>query len=734
MRFYILLALCLYSFQIQAIPTFGFFNPIAALQADILKIINEVECLLSTKASIIPAILTKGNTNAATSNKCSSTGRTTATSAAVKTSVSSLQSVALSKWSSLQSLLSTTTTLPPILTTSVTITTAKTASSTSSVVSASTTAKTKSSTATASSTTAQASSITSQVTSSASSTQTISSSSVSSASGSSSTSKTVSSISAAGTPCAGNTAADRSKWCNYSTSTDYYNEVPNTGVTREYWFNVQDGIASPDGISRYVQTINGSIPGPTIIADWGDNVVVHVTNSLSVNGSTIHFHGMRQNYTNQNDGVPSITQCPIAYGATYTYKWRATQYGSSWYHSHVGLQAWEGVAGGIIINGPSTANYDVDKGTLLLTDWGHTTVDEQYQYAQTAGPPVMDTGLINGTNVFGEDGASNQTGSRFSTSVTSGSSYRLRLVNSAIDTHFKFSVDNHILTIMANDLVPIVPYQTEVLNIAIGQRYDVIVTANQASIASDFWIRTIPQASCSENNNPNNIKGILHYGSSTGLPTTTGYNFTDECIDESPSSLIPFVPKTVSASSINAEEAVTIAQNANKLFRWYLNNSTFLTEWEDPTVLMVEKGITTFTTANNLIELPNANEWVYLIIHSTLPVPHPIHLHGHDFFVVSQQAALYDPATAVSTYNLNNPPRRDVAFLPGGGYLVLAFETDNPGAWLAHCHIGWHTSQGFAMQFLERASEIPGILDSGSLQGTCDQWNGHPVHQEDSGV
>ena len=196
--------------------------------------------------------------------------------------------------------------------------------------------------------------------------------------------------------------------------------------------------------------------------------MVHVTNSLTTNGSSIHFHGIHQKNTNQNDGVPSVTQCPIAYGDTYTYRWRATQYGSSWYHSHVGLQAWEGVTGGIIINGPATANYDEDKGTLMLSDWGHETVDELYQKVQTVGPQSMTTGLINGTNVFGADGASNQTGSRFSTSVQSGKSYRFRLVNSAIDSQFKFSVDSHTMTVMAMDFVPIVPYQTEILNIAIG--------------------------------------------------------------------------------------------------------------------------------------------------------------------------------------------------------------------------------------------------------------------------
>jgi FtsP/CotA-like multicopper oxidase with cupredoxin domain len=29
---------------------------------------------------------------------------------------------------------------------------------------------------------------------------------------------------------------------------------------------------------------NGSVPGPTIEADWGDEIVIHVTNSLAHNG------------------------------------------------------------------------------------------------------------------------------------------------------------------------------------------------------------------------------------------------------------------------------------------------------------------------------------------------------------------------------------------------------------------------------------------------------------------
>jgi FtsP/CotA-like multicopper oxidase with cupredoxin domain len=95
-------------------------------------------------------------------------------------------------------------------------------------------------------------------------------------------------------------------------------------VTRTYTFELAQTTAAPDGYSRMVMAVNGSIPGPTIFADWGDWVEVHVVNTLteSKNGTSLHFHGIRQNYTNQMDGVSSITQCPTAPGDSYVYKWR----------------------------------------------------------------------------------------------------------------------------------------------------------------------------------------------------------------------------------------------------------------------------------------------------------------------------------------------------------------------------------------------------------------------------
>jgi hypothetical protein len=70
-----------------------------------------------------------------------------------------------------------------------------------------------------------------------------------------------------------NSAEDRSCWTDgFDLSTNYYEKVPDTGVTREYWFTIENGTAAPDGVELPVQLINGSFPGPTIIADWGDTV------------------------------------------------------------------------------------------------------------------------------------------------------------------------------------------------------------------------------------------------------------------------------------------------------------------------------------------------------------------------------------------------------------------------------------------------------------------------------
>lgn len=438
-----------------------------------------------------------------------------------------------------------------------------------------------------------------------------------------------------------------------------------------------------------------------------------------------------------------------------TYTFKASNYGFSWYHSHLSLQTYEGLFGPMLINGPQTAEADNDAGHLVVQDWNHIPVDEMYMDAEINGQRTMDTGLINGQNVYGYDNNPNQTGERYTvpTQFVSGQSYLFNIVNAAIQSTYKFYIDGHKMTVIATDFVPIVPYETDVLNINIGQRYSVIVTADQP--AGDYWLRFDNQNACASTVYSDNIKGIIHYSGGPGsTPTSDAYNYTRKftpagtilgtCEDEPLASLVPAVPINVGAESTEVSHTV-IVSNANpiNLYRWYLDGTTFQVNWADATLNSIVNNNTIPDYSGNLaVEVPNLGEWVYVIVESPIPLGHPIHLHGHDFHILAHGYGTYDSSVEL---NLDNPPRRDVAFLPGdgptgqGGYLVLAFFTDNPGVWLMHCHIGWHVSMGFALQFIENQDGINDtISDSCLLDNTCATWRDWAdekgIVTDDSGV
>jgi len=207
-------------------------------------------------------------------------------------------------------------------------------------------------------------------------------------------------------------------------------------------------------------------------------------------------------------------------------------------------------------------------------------------------------------------------------------------------------------------------------------------------------MRAVPQTACSENKSPNNIKGIVYCGDQPSTPTTSGHTYTDGCDDEAMSDLTPIVSETVSTSPFyNQSQPVSLGKNSGSLYRWKLNSTSMHVDWTDPTLMEVYRGHHSWVNTSGVIELPHKDVWTYVVIETTLSVPHPIHLHGHDFVIIAQGSGTYDgqPTT------LSRPPKRDTAMFPENGQLVIAFKTDNPGAWLMHCHIGWHTGEGFAI-------------------------------------
>jgi FtsP/CotA-like multicopper oxidase with cupredoxin domain len=251
-------------------------------------------------------------------------------------------------------------------------------------------------------------------------------------------------------------------------------------------------------------------------------------------------------------------------------------------------------------------------------------------------------------------------------------------VNAAADQHFRFIIDNHTLEVIANDFVPIVPYNTTQLSICVGQRYDIIVTAKR-STSGNFWLRAIPPTSCSESSATDKVKGIIRYdAASSADPTTSAYNYTDSCEDESQSDLVPYVALNASDTyAYGTCENFEVQVTDNGLL-WLMNKTTFRTQWEYPTLLQVAFSSATWLETQRVIHLPGADEWVYMVIHSPFAQAHPMHLHGHDFWVLGSGNGRFDLSMRESL-TLVNAPRRDVVMLPASGYVVIAIKTNNPG-------------------------------------------------------
>ena len=505
--------------------------------------------------------------------------------------------------------------------------------------------------------------------------------------------------------------------------------------------------------------INGQSPGPLIEANWGDTVSITVTNQLQNNGTEIHWHGIRQYGTNSADGVPGITSCPLAPGETKTYTWQACQYGSSWYHSHWLTQYGDGIKGPIVIHGPATDNYDIDMGPVLISDLFYPTAAGAYDWISHVGPGGSKNYLLNGVNTD----VNNTKGQHALWQLQPGKKHLFRLVNSAAQNMFAVHFDGHEIEVIASDFVPIKPYTTDWLNIAIGQRYDVIITANAAS--GNYFLRAVTQTGCPaacDNNGLGSANGILQYvGATLTLPQS---NFGSKtiadfaiCTDEPQASLIPWVSKDADETAFAAQVSTLPAGNVvptqtaddGLIFRWFLNNGFMDVDFTNPSLQTIANGGDNSSISNSLFIGGTKDTWVYFVIQNQFFAGHPIHLHGHDFYLLGQKAGSLLPPNApggappvlfsqadVSSLNFQNPPRRDTAMLVNNGWTVIGFQTDNPGTWLMHCHIVWHIDGGLGLQFVERESEIKDYVDS-TFSNTCSAYASYeassPAHQKTGG-
>ena len=308
---------------------------------------------------------------------------------------------------------------------------------------------------------------------------------------------------------------------------------------------------------RLFIAVNGRIPGPTIVVTEEQIVVVKVINKLTSEGISIHWHGMHQRRSPWMDGVAFISQAPIVPGAEFDYIFRASPAGTHWYHSHAGAQRTDGLFGALIVK--EKANFlatvktqlrvqfeEDDQHTLTLLDWQReSSLNLFVQLHSTLGfypdKPIGDIPRENSTSIYNRTRSSdgvevgpqpywsglingrgrhtNNTYSKLSIfDVSPGNTSRFRLIGAQSLFAYRFSIDEHMLKVIASDGHFIEPVDVHYVIVHTGERYDVLVTANQTQ--SNYWIR----AETLEDGESNSAEAILHYNGAQDVQDITMYS------------------------------------------------------------------------------------------------------------------------------------------------------------------------------------------------------------------
>ena len=345
-------------------------------------------------------------------------------------------------------------------------------------------------------------------------------------------------------------------------------------------------------------TFNGSSPGPELRVKQGDLVEVILRNEDVDQGVTIHWHGV--DVPNAEDGVAGITQNAVAPGESYTYRFRAEQVGTFWYHSHQvsASEVRRGLFGAFVIEPPGPA-----AGTLDLAVIAHT---------------------FDGIPTLNGDG---DVGRR---KVTPGTPMRLRLINSdSAEQRFTLGGTRfRVVAIDGTDVNGPTPLEDATLAIGGGGRLDLELTmpAGPVRLSLDGTgagigfspKRTPPRLA----GTPGEVFDPLTYGT----PSPTPFD---------------------ASSSFDRRFAFEITRkpgfyNGAPGLQWAINGGIY----PDGPMFVVEEG--------DLVEVTLTNDTKAI---------HPMHLHGHHVLVLSRDGEVASGSPWwVDTLNMQPGERYVVAF------------------------------------------------------------------------
>ncbi|GAK45524.1 copper resistance protein A [Tepidicaulis marinus] len=280
-----------------------------------------------------------------------------------------------------------------------------------------------------------------------------------------------------------------------------------------YELTIGETEVSFSGDNAKAFAVNGEVPGPLLRFKEGEDVTIHVTNTLDV-PTSVHWHGLL--LPGDMDGVPGFNGFPgIAPGETFTYRFPIRQAGTYWYHAHSAYQEQEGVYGPLVIDPKGADPVKADREhVIFLSDWTDErgaqvhanlkAMPDYYNYAQNT--------LLGFFREASEEGFSETLAERAAwgemrmmpSDIADVSGYtflmngqpertpwagtfkphervRLRLINGSAMTYFDFRIPGHKLQVVQADGQNVEPVSVDELRIAVAETYDVIVTPHSAA-------------------------------------------------------------------------------------------------------------------------------------------------------------------------------------------------------------------------------------------------------------
>src|SRR5216684_1412356 len=400
---------------------------------------------------------------------------------------------------------------------------------------------------------------------------------------------------------------------------------------------------------------NASVPGPEIRVRQGDRLRILVENKLS-QATTVHWHGLR--VPNAMDGVPHLTQKPIASGEKFVYEFEVPDAGTYWYHPHhhSSEQVGRGLSGALIVEEIDPLPVDRDV-VWVLGDWrlarDASIVDDfGNRMEATMAGRIGNTVTINGRVPE-------------SIRVRSGERLRLRLINAAPARIFGLEFAGHRPLIIALDGQPIEPHTPPDGRVVLGpaMRVDLLIDMtgaprSTATITDSFY--------------RNRAYRLVDIAYSNETPVR------DHALD-APRAL---PANTMPEPDVDRAERHEVLLGGGMMGGMGGMMSGGMGGMESRAIWAINGVGASGHAMAPMVTLARGKTCVLAIRNETAWF-HPMHLHGHSFRVIARNG---------------KPTRyrewRDTVLVPPRETADMAFVADNPGDWMFHCHVLEHQDGG----------------------------------------